>query len=166
MNSIIAYILSFAILVTVSLLPQAFGTMKNVDTPWYDCIKPKITPPRIVFPIVWSLLYFLIAIALAQVLMLPISNSRTKVLLFLFMCNLILNVVWSVLYFGNKQIIAAFIVVLGLVISQAGIMWLTYTNTQLPRWVVWIQLPYLLWLSFASVLNFMSISKATACAKI
>lgn len=161
MEAVKAYIISFVILATVAIFPN--DVMKATNSKWYQCIRPSITPPNIVFPIVWTILYTLIAIALAQTLMVKHDLNKKRILLWYFGVNLVLNVVWSLLYFGLKEVTAAFIVLIGLILSQFMIM--KFVNDLLPPWVLWILVPYFLWLLFAAVLNFLSIGKLKSCGK-
>lgn len=160
MEAVRAHVVSFVILLVVAIFPN--DVMKATKSKWYECIRPSITPPNIVFPVVWGILYTLIALVLAQTLMLPGGNNK-KQLLWYFGVNLVLNVVWTLLYFGLKEVTAAFIVIIGLILSQAMIMKLAWDS--LPRWTFWVMVPYIAWLVFAGVLNGISIGKAGKCAK-
>jgi tryptophan-rich sensory protein len=161
MSIVRAHIVSFVIIFVIAMFPR--DVMKATKSRWYECIKPSITPPNIVFPIVWGILYILIAFALAQALMIENDEKRKKLLWF-FGVNLILNVVWSLLYFGLKEVSASFVVIIGLILSQYMIMKLAWTS--LPRLTFWILVPYMVWLLFAGILNGMSIGKAGKCAKL
>ena len=162
MEVIRAHIVSFVILFVVAIFPN--DVMKATKSRWYECIRPSITPPNIVFPIVWGILYTLIALALAQTFMLSeAEGNKKKELLWFFGVNLVLNVVWTLLYFGLKEVTAAFIVIIGLILSQVMILKLAWTA--LPNWTFWSLVPYIAWLVFAGVLNGMSIGKAGKCAK-
>lgn len=150
-----AYILSLFIMLFVMFVPSA-ATMKRVNSSWYDCIRPSITPPNFIFPIVWSILYILIGIALAQTFMLD-TTPNSYILLYLYGYNLLLNMLWSFSYFGTKNVILAFIILLAMIVSTIFIMY--YTYYLLPFWVVGILIPYLLWICFAGLLNFLSLWK-------
>lgn len=154
MNKINAYIYSFIIMIIIAVAPS--NTMKSIKTPWYQCIKPSLTPPNYVFPIVWTTLYIFIAITLAQTLMLPNSTEKNT-LLQLYAINLLLNMSWSFIYFGDRNIEFAFLIIIGMIISQIYIV--KYTKLLLPNWVYYLSIPYLLWISFASILNYQSLNK-------
>ena len=155
MSPYFAYIIAFSTLIFVALIPSS--AMKATKTAWYDCIKPSITPPNIVFPIVWTILYILIAICLAETLKLEKQN----VLLFAFAINLILNVLWSFAYFGWKKIGLALIIILLLWLSTVYLVVKTFQVH--PKWIGFILLPYLMWITFATVLNGISLTKAKLC---
>ena len=150
-----SYLISLVILVVVMFLPNSV-MKKSINSSWYNCIRAPITPPKFVFPIVWTFLYITIGIALAQTLMLRDSYER-NILLGLFGLNLILNVVWSFVFFGNHDIIMALFIILNLIVSTLFILY--YIYLLLPLWVFWMLLPYIAWLHFACVLNFLSAFK-------
>ncbi len=128
-------------------------TSANTNTPWYDSIKPSITPPSIVFPIVWNILFLLIAFSLYFAWM----NSRnkeqkTKVVL-LFGINFILNIWWSVLFFELKLLQLAFVEV---IIFWFSILALILFTRKISKKSAWLLVPYLLWVAFASVLTYLA----------
>lgn len=150
-----AYLVSAITMTIVLFVPNA-TTMQSVNSAWYTCIKPSITPPKYVFPIVWTLLYISIGIALAQTLM--SKNSYEKnILLGLFGWNLALNVLWSFIYFGNHDVVMALFILLNLIVSTMFLLYYIYLT--LPLWTFWLLLPYLAWLYFACLLNFLSTLK-------
>ena len=103
MRQLQAYAISIIVMLAVLYIPNA-TTMQSVNSAWYTCIKPSITPPKFVFPIVWTLLYIAIGIALAQTLLAKPSHNRS-LLLFFHIWNLILNILWSFFYFGQGSLI-------------------------------------------------------------
>ena len=161
MTPLHSYTLSFIIMIIVIILPSS-SMKKSLNSSWYDCIKATITPTKFVFPIVWTLLYITIGVALAQTFML--RNSYEKfVLLGLYGINLILNVAWSFIFFGTRDVVLALFVLCNIIISTLFILY--YTYLLLPLWVFWLLLPYLAWLKFAGVLNFLSVLKYETCKK-
>jgi benzodiazapine receptor len=166
MDATRAHALSFAILLVVATVPS--GVMKATKSPWYDCIKPSITPPNIVFPIAWSILYTLIALVLAQTLQLPDgadNKNKKRELLWFFGANLVLNTAWTLVYFGMKQVTAAFAVLVGVVLTLLPIRFTLWSSESMPGWTFWALVPYLAWLLFAGVLNGLSIGKAGECVQ-
>ena len=162
MNSVLSHIVAIAIVAVVGLLPS--NTMRETGSPWYKCIKPSITPPNIAFPIVWTVLYILIAISLAQAFMVKRSPSKTW-LLVAFIANLTLNVLWSFAYFGWKQIGLALAILLGIIVTLALVLYYGW-RSGMPMWAIFLLIPYALWLCFAAVLNTLSLSKAKGCARL
>ena len=155
MNKYLAYFTAFVIMFSVMYIPKNI-TINAVNSPWYRCIRPEITPPNYIFPIVWTILYILIGIALAQTLLLPETQVKYNLLL-LYFVNLTCNVLWSFLYFKQQDLMTAFLVLLLIIITTTFILYYTY-NT-LPRWVFNILIPYKAWILFAAVLYYLSMGK-------
>lgn len=150
-----AYLISIFTMLIVLYLPS--GVMKSVNTAWYRCIRSDITPPNYIFPIVWTLLYIFIGIVFSQILLLSESKQKT-LLLFLFVINLILNVSWSFAYFGMKNSLLAYLILLFLI--GTSLMIIYYIYKLLPLWVTYLYVPYYLWICFALVLSTVSIDKS------
>lgn len=117
---------------------------------WYASLaKPSWNPPSSVFAPVWSILYILMGIA-AWLVWQKVGFSGAPVVLSLFILQLVLNSLWSYLFFGIHQPGLAFIeiVVLWLVIL---IITIGFWRISVPAGV--LLLPYLCWVAFASALN-------------
>lgn len=149
------YLLGFSTVIGTSLL-SSYYTSKNTSTNWYDCIKPSITPPASVFPVVWTFLYILIGIAFSMAI-----KSKDNLIISLFLINFSLNILWCYFYFYKKQIKLALATILVLNISTLMIM--VYTeNTAIRNLLV----PYFLWVSFATILNLKTIEKEEECKNL
>lgn len=138
-----------------------------VNSEWYSCIRPSITPPNYVFPIVWTILYFILAIVLAN-LLLMFSNPYKHLLLFAVATNLLLNILWTYAYFINKDVLLAFIIVFCLLISIFYIIITLFSIsnnlTHIPStWLGIMLVPYLLWVTFATILNGISLYNIKKC---
>lgn len=118
---------------------------------WYESIKPSIAPPNLVFPIVWTLLFYLIAVALYYSWL---KLDRKKVVAY-YGINFILNILWSYLFFTLKNPIFAFIEI---IILWLSILFLIIFNWKKCRTASYFLIPYLLWVSFAIILNYFIIS--------
>ena len=117
---------------------------------WYSTLnKPSFNPPNYLFGPVWSVLYILMGIGLYLILQTPKSAMRTKSII-LFAVQLILNLSWSFIFFNAQSPFAALIII-GL-LWIAILMMMIYFHTLSPI-ASYLQIPYLLWVSFASVLN-------------
>ncbi|MFH1896458.1 MAG: TspO/MBR family protein [bacterium] len=120
---------------------------------WYASLnKPFFNPPAWVFGPVWTLLYTLMGVAAYLVWKKSFDKLRIKPkkALKLFAVQLALNSLWSIIFFGLKIPFLAFLEILGL----GGFIVLTMVEFRKisPR-AFWLLLPYLLWVSFASLLN-------------
>lgn len=154
MNKVIAYVIAFTIVTVVAILPSS--TMRTTKSDWYKCIKPTLTPPNFVFPIVWTILYILIAIVLANQIYTP-HKKYSFIIYLLFAANLTLNVLWSFAYFGRRNIKIAFVIILLIIISASCIMAFLPYKDQL------LFFPYLVWLLFATLLNGISLLYEKNC---
>jgi benzodiazapine receptor len=139
-------------LIFVCFLPGIIGgffTANNLS-PWYGLlVKPSFNPPSWIFSPVWTTLYTLMGISLF--LILKAENSRDKTQGVVFFCvQLVLNGLWSIVFFGLHQILLAFILIIFLLLFII-LSILKFYSVSKPA--AYILIPYLLWVSFASVLN-------------
>jgi len=125
-------------------------TSGAVDSPWYQTIRTSITPPNWVFPIVWNILFFLIALSIYFLWTTAKNKSPKKSITLLFGMNLVLNAFWSYLFFGLQNPRAAFIEIIVLWISIISLLILSY---RVNKKSFYLLLPYFLWVSFACILN-------------
>jgi tryptophan-rich sensory protein len=118
--------------------------------PWFDSLtKPFFMPPGWLFGIVWPILYALLGFALALILAEPPSTKRRNAII-LFFVQLALNFAWSPVFFGAHQIQVA----LGIIVIMVGIAALAAGQFRQIRPLAGaLMLPYLLWLCFAAALN-------------
>lgn len=114
-------------------------------------IKPKLSPPTVLFPIVWSILYALMGISAARIWNSPESKERTKGLN-LFIVQLIVNFFWSLIFFNAQAFGFA---LLWIILLWVLILWMIFTFYKTDKIAALLQLPYLLWVSFAGWLNYM-----------
>jgi translocator protein len=118
---------------------------------WYQELnKPTLTPPDWLFGPVWSVLYFLMALAVWLIWEAG-GCKKSRAVLGLFALQLVLNVGWSALFFGLRRP--------GLAFAEILVLWLAIAATTVGFWKRSIAagvflLPYLAWTSFAAVLNF------------
>jgi benzodiazapine receptor len=131
-------------------------TRKNVDTPWYDCIRPTFAPPNLVFPIVWGALYLALAIAFTVSLCVDSSSVIT-----LHVLNLVLNVIWCWAYFERKDVAGALGIIVGNVAVAVAIA--AFTDSTLVRVLM---TPYIAWLTFATALNVGSLTRLKRCEDV
>ena len=113
-------------------------------------VKPPLSPPAIVFPIVWAILYALMGIGAARVWLAPLSPARTRSIR-LFLLQLGFNFFWSILFFNFQAFGFAFF---WLAVLWILIVRMTLSFYEVDRLASWLQLPYLLWVLFAAYLNF------------
>ena len=111
--------------------------------------KPPLTPPSLVFPIVWGILYALMGIGAARISLTEPSEDRSRGLN-LFVAQLIVNFFWSLIFF-NLQ--AYGFALLWLLLLWALVLWMILTFYKTDKLAALLQIPYLIWLTFAAYLN-------------
>lgn len=117
-----------------------------------NLIKPSITPKPIVFQIVWPILYILMGISVFMILY---TDGYIKFYAILaFITQLVLNILWSPVFFIFKKIRLAFVIVIALILS---VLWVIYEFYKISKPAGILQIPYLIWLIFAGILNFLFI---------
>lgn len=112
-------------------------------------IQPPLSPPSIVFPIVWGILYALMGISAARITMSPQSGERGKGLN-LYITQLIVNFFWSLIFFNAQAFGFAF---LWLLLLWALVLCMILTFQKVDSIAAKLQIPYLLWLTFAAYLS-------------
>jgi benzodiazapine receptor len=129
----------------------SFFTAGSVPT-WYAALnKPAFNPPNWVFSPVWTILYLMMGFSLFLVWRRGVRTAGAVIGLAFFLFQLCLNIAWSYLFFALHSPFYAFI--------EIVILWLAIVITiilfyRLSRPAAWLLIPYLLWVSFAAVLNF------------
>ena len=111
--------------------------------------KPPLSPPSLVFPIVWGGLFLLMGIGGAKIYAASPSPARTRSLK-LFAAQLVFNFFWSIIFFNLRNYGLAF---LWLLVLWGLILGMILAFRQVNRWAAWLQVPYLLWVTFAGYLN-------------
>jgi len=142
-------LLSLAIPLSAGVLGSLF-TAPAVRS-WYLTInRPVWIPPSWLFGPVWTALFIMMGVALYLVWSAKMSN-RVRMSLKLFAAQLVLNVLWSVLFFGMGNFWLAF--------GEILVLWIFILITivsfeKVNKVASWLMVPYLLWVTFASYLNF------------
>lgn len=118
---------------------------------WYSkTIKPKWAPPSYLFGLVWSVLYILIFISFGNVFYKAFIGDLSFIIVLPFILNIIFNILFSPLQWNLRSNLLASIDILFMLITLIWGMVSIYTYYQ---WITYIQIPYLLWISFALVLQ-------------
>lgn len=112
----------------------------------YENLNKSIAVPKIAFSVVWSILYLLMSISLYLI----IQKSKNNKAIQLYFTQLIFNSLWTLIFFGFKLYFLSFIWILILTIM---IVIMTYEFYHLSKIASFINIPYLLWVIFASYLN-------------
>lgn len=143
-------------LVISIIICQMAGVIGSVFTTpsiptWYATLKkPSFTPPGWLIGPVWITLFFLMGISAFLVWHKGLNNRQVKTALIIFAAQLILNALWSVAFFGFQSPLAGLVVI--------SVLWIAILLTifeflKVSRPAGLLLLPYILWVSFAAVLN-------------
>lgn len=129
---------------------SGFLTRKGSSSFNDTVLQPPLSPPSWAFPVVWSILYALMGIGAARISMAPPSPARSRGLN-LFAVQLVVNFFWSLIFFNAQAFSFAF---LWLLLLWALVLWMTVTFQAADSPAARLQIPYLLWLTFAAYLSF------------
>jgi len=138
---------SLVLWLLLSFLVAAISSMFMPDA-WYAALqKPEFNPPNWVFAPVWTLLYILMAISVWRV---QRKQQRFSFEIALWLVQLALNGLWSWLFFGlHRPDLALIDIALLIVVLLTTVL----AFARIDRNAAWLLLPYLAWVSFASMLN-------------
>ena len=133
----------------VGLLGVPF-TASAIPT-WYAGLhKPFFAPPNWIFGPVWTLLYLLMGISLYLIWKQGLDKKKVKTAVLFFLAQLTLNFIWSPIFFGLRAPMLGLVTIVAMVAVIAMTMKKFYP---LSRLAFYLLVPYLLWVSFATVLN-------------
>ena len=130
----------------------SFFTASAIQSGWYaELAKPALNPPSWVFAPVWTTLYVLMGIALFLVWRKGLDRREVKIALSVFFAQLILNALWSIIFFGLRSP--------GLALVEIAILWIAIivaiiAFAKVSKIAAWLLAPYILWVSFALYLNY------------
>ncbi len=125
------------------------STAEGVNDWYVTLLKPSFNPPNYLFGPVWTILYLLMGISLFLILQTPKNEIKKKAIIY-FGVQLFLNFCWSFLFFKFHLLGLAFVEIILIWIS---ILLMIIVFQKINKIAAYIQIPYLLWVSFASLLN-------------
>jgi tryptophan-rich sensory protein len=149
MKSVLRLVVCLAICYGIAAV-GGWSTIPNIPTWYAGLAKPAWTPPNWVFPVVWNTLYGLIAVSLWLLWdRTPESDRRSRALK-LFVAQLVLNALWSPVFFALHYVWAGLLIILAMVVLVV----LTIRESwPIHRGAALLLVPYLMWISYASTLN-------------
>ena len=139
-------LLSLLIPILVGLFSSFF--IRDSITSYMNMQKPPLAPPSFLFPIVWSILYILMGIS-CYLILITSSPLRPKALL-LYGIQLFLNFLWSPVFFNLQSPFFALII---LVLLWSTLFQMLRVFLKISPIAAWLQVPYLIWCTFAAYLN-------------
>ncbi len=136
------------IVLALNALGAVPAVLFGADTGWID--RPWFFPPDTVFPIAWTLLFTLQGIAVFLIWQAPVARYRIRRALGVFALQFLVNLLWTPVFFGLQRPVLGVLVI--------GALWVAIVATivvfrRIDRRAGWLLVPYLLWVSFALVLN-------------
>lgn len=135
------------ITILIGTLPSIF-VFKNMSM--YDKLnRPPLSPPGILFPIAWTILYILMGISIYRVTSTNNKNKDNAKLIYII--QLVVNALWTPIFFGLKEYFLAFLFILMLIVLVITMISVFF---KIDKVSAYLQIPYILWLLFASYLNF------------
>lgn len=133
--------------ILIGVIPSIF-VFKSMNV--YNSLnRPPLSPPPIVFPIAWTILYMLMGISIYIIM--QSKRKLKKNARLIYYIQLITNALWSPIFFGFEEYFLAFLWILMLIVF---VITMIFTFYKISKKAAYIQIPYLLWLLFASYLNF------------
>lgn len=144
----------FIIAMVISFAPGVFGflfTPHGESNVWYNgLVTTGLTPPGWVFSVAWTILYFLLGWALYLVFVNTRKNVSKIRAYILFGVQLVLNGLWSYVFFGANMPGFALVILLGLFVAS---VWMAREFFRIDRRTAYMIIPYILWLMFAFYMN-------------
>ena len=144
-------IVSLLIFILLAFGASAWGSyVTNLyKEPWYSMIvKPSFNPPEWVFAPVWITLYVAMSDA---IWLIWINPKRVEKIIYIYFIHLLINGSWSIFFFGLHLILASLIIIVAIIFFVVWLIKLYYPINKLSSFLM---VPYLIWLSYAFVLNF------------
>jgi benzodiazapine receptor len=139
--------------IVASLAAGAIGSVftRQAIPTWYATLeKPAFNPPNWVFMPVWTLLYIMMGVAAFLVWRKGLENRQVRIALIIFLVQLVLNALWSVVFFGLQSPLFGVVVIAALWVAILFTVLKFYKISLAASVLMW---PYLLWVTFAAVLN-------------
>jgi len=141
---------SISLCFVVAFLGSIF-TASSIPT-WYALLsKPFFNPPNWIFAPVWTILYFLMGVSFYIVWSNKTKNKKKDIAVKFFLFQLILNLLWSLVFFGLRELFLSLIIIILLWLSILATIKLFCKISDIASYLL---VPYVLWITFALMLNF------------
>lgn len=149
-NTIITFVFAIIIPLAVGGI-SAFLTRNSMNI--YEGLNaPPLSPPSFLFPVVWTILYVLMGVSSALIWKKrSIDNEKTENALLIYAAGLVFNFIWSLIFFNFRLFLFSF---LWLIVLLVLIILTAIKYKKLSPVAAYLQIPYILWVTFAGYLNF------------
>ena len=149
-KSVRLLLICLAVPLTVGILS---GILSGAGMEQYSEVnKPSLSPPGFIFPLVWSVLYILMGLSSYLILTSDVPLPQRNRAMLVYILQLIVNFFWSPIFFGLDAYLFAFI---WLVLLWLLIILMIYQFYKISKPAALLQIPYLVWVTFAGYLNLM-----------
>jgi len=149
-TKIVKFVVSVLVCQAAGLIGSVF-TAPSIAT-WYAGIaKPAFNPPNWVFAPVWTTLFFLMGVSLYLIWEKGLESRDARLAVSVFGAQLVLNIIWSVLFFGLQNPFLAFLEIIALWIAILASIIVFH---RISKTAAYLLVPYILWVSFAAFLNY------------
>jgi len=143
-------ILAFVLVCELAGIIGSIFTTSSIPGWYAGLAKPSFNPPGWVFAPVWTILYAMMGLAAYLVYEKGPGRKDVKRALTVFALQLLLNTLWSIVFFGSHQILGAAVLIVVLWAMILATLWLF---SRISKSAAYLLVPYILWVSFATVLN-------------
>ena len=144
----------FVFAIVVSFIPGIIGvffTPHGASNVWYNALsKSVLTPAGWVFSVAWTILYILLGIALFLIIINKKNRANKSNAYWLFVGQMLLNALWSIIFFGVHMPALALLVLIFLIVESIYMARSFYRIEHAAGYLVW---PYIAWMCFATYLN-------------
>lgn len=149
-NNAFKLIIAIAVSEFAGIIGSVF-TVSAIPTWYAGLAKPALNPPAWIFGPVWTTLYFMMGVAVFLIWKKGFDRRDVKIALIIFDIQLVLNVFWSIIFFGWQSPGGAFVEIIFLWFAILATM---IMFAKISRPAAWLLVPYIIWVSFAGYLNF------------
>lgn len=150
MNNTLKFIIAVVVCELAGIIGSVFTAPSVVG--WYaGIVKPALNPPAWIFAPVWTTLFALMGVSAFLIWKKGLKRQDVRIALGIFLAQLVLNTLWSIIFFGLRSPGGALI--------EIAFLWLAIAATiiafaRVSKPAAWILAPYILWVSFAAYLNY------------
>jgi len=128
----------------------SFFTSGAINSWYIHLKKPVLNPPSWIFAPVWTMLYIMMGVSAYLVWRKGLGNDHARLAMSLFLMQLILNFLWSPIFFGMRSALYGFIIIILMWIAILATIILFYRISKVSAYLL---VPYIVWVSFATYLN-------------
>ena len=126
-------------------------TMPSIPNWYAGLAKPALNPPAWVFGPVWTILFALMGISAFLIWKRGLTHKDVKIILGIFVGQLLSNILWSIIFFGWHNPTGAFV---DIIFLWFAILATIISFAKISKSAAWLLVPYILWVSFAAYLNY------------